>query len=449
MGSRHKRHAGISPAPFVLPERVASRLGSAADDLLTALREPPPVSIRLNPAKPAPIGGTAVPWCATGRYFAERPVFTLDPLLHAGAYYVQEASSMLLEQAVKACAPPAGAIVLDLCSAPGGKATHLAALLPADALLVCNEPVRSRQPVLQENLWKWGRPDTVITGSLPQHLGSLGAFFDLIVVDAPCSGEGMFRKDAFARAQWSERLVESCALQQCGILDAAWDALRPGGHLIYSTCTWEERENEDQARRLMERGAVPVPLPIDPAWGVETSDPGYRCYPHQVKGEGFFLVALWKPGRPVPRVMKGPASLAANIPAVQGWLTGERTLISPSGDGPVHAISTGWAATLGALAAALRTLAPGIPVAQRKGGDWKPHPALALNGSLDGAAFPVLDVDREEALRYLRGEALGSNGTVAEGVRLVRYEGHPLGWAMGAGRRWNNAWPAPWRIRMR
>lgn len=442
---RKRRNEG-PPAPFVLPADVRRLLGDEADQLLEALQRPAPTSIRLNPAKGATHAGWPVPWCATGRYLDERPVFTLDPLLHAGTYYVQEASSMLLEQAVKACAPPPDARVLDLCSAPGGKGTHLAALLAPEALLVCNEPVRTRQHALQENLWKWGRPDVVVTGSTPQDLAPLGAFFDLIVVDAPCSGEGMFRKDAFARAQWSERLVESCALQQRGIVDAAWNALAPGGCLIYSTCTWEERENERQVRHLLDQGGDFVPLPIDPAWGVVATAAGFRCYPHRVAGEGFFIAAVRKPGERPPRPAARTAP-AVTMPDVHAWLP-PGTALTPAADGTLHAVTARWADSAARLEAHLHVLSPGIPVAVHKGGNWRPHPALALSTKLVPGAFPTLDLDLTEALRYLRGEALEADGT-AEGIALVRHAGHGLGWVSGAGRRWNNGWPAPWRIRMR
>ncbi|MFT3885226.1 MAG: RsmB/NOP family class I SAM-dependent RNA methyltransferase [Flavobacteriales bacterium] len=227
--ARERDRRGAAP-PIAVPPHVAALLGEEAPALLAALEGPSPISIRLNRRKPVPDRGSPVPWCGMGRYLLERPVFTLDPLLHAGCYYVQEASSMLLEQAVHAAGPwPADTVALDLCAAPGGKSTHIADLLPEEALLICNEPVRPRQAALQENLLKWGRTGTVITGARPEAFLPLGAFADLIVVDAPCSGEGMFRKEPFARTQWNDGLVEHCALQQRAILEVAWELLRPGG----------------------------------------------------------------------------------------------------------------------------------------------------------------------------------------------------------------------------
>lgn len=446
MGRKQARRSIPAACPFVFPPAVRDRLGPDTDALLKALEGVSPTSIRLNPQKPSPSTGSQVPWCANGRYLEERPVFTLDPRLHAGAYYVQEASSMLLEQAINACGPLAsGTVALDLCAAPGGKSTHLAALLPKDALLVCNEPVRARQGALMENLWKWGRPDTVITGSLPEAFVSLGAFFDLIVVDAPCSGEGMFRKDPFARAQWSEALVEQCATLQSEVLVVAWSLLRPGGHLIYSTCTWEARENEDHIQRLVEQGAEHLPIPVDPAWGVVDSGSGLRCYPHRMKGEGLFIAALRKPGDREVRMEQDAPHRSSEGPFT-AWVKDPGQHYFSEQEDRVHALSSRWTGHVQRLGRTVRMLAPGIPVARRKGREWVPHAALALNTSMDRSAFPELELDLDEALGFLRGEAISANG--AAGRVLMTFRGMPLGWGSGAGNRWNNGWPSTWRIRM-
>jgi len=447
MGRKRTQRPIPADRPFVFPPVVRELLGSETEALLKVLDGPSPISIRLNPLKPFPTVGSIVPWCANGRYLEERPVFTLDPVLHAGAYYVQEASSMLLEQAIKACGPLApDTVALDLCAAPGGKSTHLAELLPKEALLVCNEPVRARQGALMENLWKWGRPNTVITGSLPEAFAPLGAFFDLIVIDAPCSGEGMFRKDPFARTQWNEALVEQCATLQTEILDIAWKLLRPGGHLIYSTCTWEPRENEDHIKELIEQGAEHLPIAVDPAWGMEDSGLGLRCYPHRVKGEGLFIAALRKPGDREQRV-DHVAQYRSSEGPFTAWLKGPEQQYFSEHEDQVHALSSRWIDHVQRLGNAVRMLAPGIPVAQRKGSEWVPHAALALNGSLDRTAFPEKDLDHDAALHFLRGESLPASS--AEGRVLITFHGLPLGWGSGAGNRWNNGWPSSWRIRMR
>ncbi len=437
--------------PLTLPPSVVALLGDESADLLEALSGESPVSIRLNPQKPSSISGAPVPWCTCGRYLAERPSFTLDPFLHAGAYYVQEASSMLLEQAfLRTGFAESDILALDLCAAPGGKSTHLASLLSRGSLLVSNEVTPERQGALKENLWKHGRANTVITGSSPSAFNALGNTFDLVLVDAPCSGEGMFRKDPFARQQWNERLVNTCARTQQNILQDAWATVRPGGWLIYSTCTWERAENEEQILALVRHGAEFTPIPMPEEWGVVPSDAGYRCYPHRVMGEGFFITLLRKPGERIAHTAEKPHPRM--LQEIGRWLREPDASIVREQDSTIYASPARWAATLDMLHASLRVLSPGIPIAERKGHQWRPHAALALNELLALGAFRAVDVDKEQALTFLRGETAsppGSNVEGATGVRLVRYVGLPLGWLHAAGDRWNNGWPKPWRIRMR
>ncbi len=440
-----------SSVPLSLPPSVASTLGDDAPALLHALGGPSPISIRLNPFKPIETRGESVPWCTNGRYLAERPVFTLDPLFHAGCYYVQEASSMLLEQAfLQGGLQHHDLLALDLCAAPGGKSTHLASLLSPGSFLVCNEPVHARQAALCENLWKHGRPSVAITGADPIRLEALNSFFDLILVDAPCSGEGMFRKDPFAREQWNEGLVGACARTQHRILDHAWRALAPGGVLIYSTCTWERSENEEQVIKLVNRGGEWQRLKLDPAWGVETTDAGHRCYPHRVQGEGFFISVVRKPGLHALRSPHHPTEKEE----LAEWLRPNEQLTLVETEGVRYAVPVRWSASMRIIADHLRIVAPGQPHSERKGERWRPHASLALSTALDPTSIPAQDVDLMEALAFLRGElpsaASGrSNGSSGERVQLVRYAGHPLGWLHAAGDRWNNGWPAAWRIRMR
>lgn len=442
------RPAGKPPrqVPVEIPPHVQQLLGAEADELLDALKLPPPVSIRLNPSKPTDVQGEPVPWCSQGRYLPERPRFTLDPLLHAGAYYVQEASSMMLGQALRACTTlPRNPIALDLCAAPGGKSTHLAALLPREALLISNEPVPNRQAALAENLWKWGHSNSVVTGAEPAAFLPMGPFCNLVLVDAPCSGEGMFRKDPQARAQWGPNLVKTCATRQQHILDAAWDLLAPGGFLVYSTCTWETCENEDQVHRLVQRGAEHWTIPIDPQWGVSRSNGGLRCWPHRVRGEGFFLALLHKPGAAVPQGGAAPPD-ALPHPADQ-WLHDPEAFRPVERGHTLFAVGARWHSLVSRLARTVRCIAPGSPVAVHKGGTWMPHPALALNGMLDHGQFNLLDLDSSQALGFLRGEPIPA--THAAGTALVRYRNLGLGWVHGAGNRWNNRWPPEWRIRLR
>ena len=437
--------------PITLPASVSSLLGAEAQTLLRSLEEECPTSIRLNPLKPIAFAGTPVPWCANGRYLTQRPIFTLDPLLHAGCYYVQEASSMLVEQAFHTAGlADRGILALDLCAAPGGKSTHLASLLSPGSLLVCNEPVPSRRQVLSENIWKHGRANTMITGNQPKEFAALGQFFDLILVDAPCSGQGMFRKDPFARQQWNERLVSTCTRIQTDILDHAWAALRPGGWLIYSTCTWERAENEEQIERLIGLGAEFVPLKCAEAWGVLESDLGHRCYQHRVKGEGLFIALIRKPGMAAAREVTAALPNCTND--ILGWMDPNSRSNTVEKNGELYASSLQWEPVVTQMNALLNVTAPGVPIAELKGANWRPHAALALNELLNKDAFNTLELDHDQALRFLRGEtafpAAPDRSRVTR-VQLVRHQGHALGWLYAAGERWNNGWPKEWRIRMR
>ncbi|HOY27354.1 MAG TPA: hypothetical protein PLR96_00165 [Flavobacteriales bacterium] len=452
---RHAQHRSRSVPVTANPgaeffARLREQLGPEVDGLAEALATPPPISIRVNSAKwTAPAGLSNIPWSANGYYLDERPSFTFDPLLHGGCYYVQEASSMLLEQAVLATGVTDERIVaLDLCAAPGGKSTHLRSLLHRDALVVSNEIDRKRQHVLVENLWKWGAGNTVITGAAPEKLQGLPAFFDLVLVDAPCSGEGMFRKDPFARAQWSTDLVAQCSQMQRDALEHAWNSLRPGGHLIYSTCTWEISENEAQVARLVGLGGNCVSIAADPAWGVLRSDregvDALRCYPHRMCGEGFFIAVVRK-GGDRPERPKEPVSRQFEEAPELNWLSPRCDWHAVEHNDVLHAVESGWISTVKRIQMSLPVLSPGIPLAEKKADAWRPHAALALATDLDPSPFTHVPVDLASAVAYLQGQALPAQD--AEGAGLVTYQAVPLGWVQGAGRRWNNRWQAPWRIR--
>lgn len=446
--AREEPHARAADLPPALTATLAALIGNEVDALRAALKLPPPTSIRLNRAKGFAPTAEQVAWCAQGRYLHERPAFTFDPMLHAGAYYVQEASSMLLEQAVRTAFPAdRDVLALDLCAAPGGKTTHLLDLLSPGSFVLANEVSAKRRSILAENLWKWGHPGVAITGRATEALERLQGTFDLVLLDAPCSGEGMFRKDPFAREQWSEALVRQCATTQRGLVSRAWNALAPGGVLIYSTCTWEPGENEAQLAALIEEGGTCLDLPMAAAWGVERVHGeqviAYRCYPHRVRGEGFFIGLVRKPGVAPARAMSPAREQEAH--SAGQWLTDERNSLFTEQDGTVFAAPAAWSATIADLQRALPLEAPGIPVAERKGDDRRPHPALALSTLLARDAFPEVELDLPGALQFLRGLSIPARA--ARGTALAVHRGLPLGWLQGAGNRWNNRWPAPWRIR--
>ena len=288
------------PKSFI--ERIQQLLGEGESQaLLQSLEVTSPVSIRRNPLKPSSVDSAEiqVPWSSEGYYLSQRPRFTYDPLFHAGCYYVQEASSMFIEQAFR-CMETLPKRVLDLCAAPGGKSTLWRSLLPDGALLVANEPISARSWVLAENLTKWGHPDVVVTQAYPADFSPLTGFFDVVSADVPCSGEGMFRKDEVARQEWSEENVMMCAERQWQIISDIWPTLREGGYLVYSTCTFNREENEDNVARICrELGAECMEIPVSSEWHISGDTTGrglpvYHFFPHRTRGEGFFLALLRK-----------------------------------------------------------------------------------------------------------------------------------------------------------
>ena len=291
----------IDTFPTAFESRMRYSLGSAWDLFASAHKVSLPVTIRINPEKYKTSQETrAVPWSAYGRYLPERPVFTLDPFFHAGAYYVQEASSMFLEQAFTQIADPKQPLmVLDLCAAPGGKSTPLLSLINQKSLLVADAVIRSRAITLQENIQKWGNSNVVVTNNDPQDFQRLEGLFDMIIIDAPCSGEGLFRKDPRAIKEWSPDQVALCSKRQRRIVADIWPTLKEDGILIYSTCTYNTLENEENLKWLKSSCDVAfLPLQLEDGWGIETIAQdgivGYRFYPHRVDGEGLFMAVMRK-----------------------------------------------------------------------------------------------------------------------------------------------------------
>jgi len=440
----------------ILPFEERSRL-------LDALECEPQISVRFNPV----VSGAEdlalesldcksdgrVPWAENAVYLDHRPQFTLDPLLHQGCYYVQEASSMFMEQAVRRCVTgPVRA--LDLCAAPGGKSTLLASLLPEGSLLVSNEIQRSRAQILAENMTKWGRPGVVVTCNTPKQIGESNLMFDLIAVDAPCSGEGMFRKDDVAVADWSLQNVQMCAMRQRQIIEDVWPALKPGGYMIYSTCTFNRYEDEDNVRWIMEQfGAEAIPIETRQEWNIKgslTGDnlPVYHFMQHLTRGEGFFLCLLRKPKGSFREVGLRPFRTDSAVSAVcREWL-------APSGGyefyvkaDSIYALPSTLAPDMRQVAQELYALVPGIEVATLKGRDWVPAHALAMSNALNRDAFCQVEVSRQQALNYLHCDAIHLDNA-PRGIVLLTYMSIPLGFAKNLGNRANNMYPQEWRIRI-
>lgn len=415
-----------------------------------------PVSVRLNRAKGADEslfdGAEHVEWCDDGLYLAARPQFTLDPALHQGLYYVQDASSMAQKAAVaRACSlmdiSERPLRYLDACAAPGGKTTAAMSALPADAFVVANEFDPKRTSVLVENLAKWGRPAVVTRGDASAIKG-LDNFFDIVAADVPCSGEGMMRKDPKAVAQWSEGLIESCAARQREITDSLWRTLRPGGIMIYSTCTFNLPENEDIVARLIEDyGACALEIPELEGCSITKAQPGYdfpayHFLPGLIRGEGLFMAILRKPGDSQPARPK-----AAKFKPVKGFEAPLHGSWLCTADGnSVRAIPTAHADLTAAVSSAMHTVASGIELGEIKGRDFIPSQPLAMATALRRGVYAEAEVDRTTALQYLRREAISLDGAVPRGIVLLTYHNRPLGFVKNLGNRANNLYPAQWRI---
>lgn len=445
----------ILPADFV--SRTSELLEKEFTLFESSLQKETPTAIRVNTAKTRKtLNYERVPWCATGYYLPRRIPFTFDPLLHAGCYYVQEASSMFLEQAVRRYV--AGPVkCLDLCAAPGGKSTHLAEVLPEGSLLVSNEVVRSRAHILAENLAKWGKAEVMVTNNNPEDFGRLTHFFDVMLADVPCSGEGMFRKDPDSIGQWSVNNVNLCAARQRKILQDAWDALKPGGILIYSTCTYNTEENEDNIHYITEHlGATPLPLPIPAEWKItealKHSFPAYRFFPHLTKGEGFFLAVLRKnEAEAMPQKQASPKGKKEKSPLppaqVRQWLAEPALFTIETTGATLRAIPAGRMEEYAYLSARLQTITAGITLGQVKGKDIIPSQSLALSRALNQESFNTCCLSLEEAIKYLRKETFPLPHDTPKGHALLTYKDHPLGFIKHLGNRFNNLYPPEWKIR--
>ncbi len=443
-----------------LPEEftrsMAALLGEEYPLFNSSLTQSPPVSIRLNPGKTYPLDDTyeKVPWCDTGYYLPGRLPFTFDPLFHTGVYYVQEASSMfvgyILRQLIKE-----PVILLDLCAAPGGKTTLALSSLPQGSFVISNEYVPQRAVILAENVIKWGNPYCAVTNASPADYGKLEEAFDVLMIDAPCSGEGMFRKDPASITEWSPRNIKNCVQRQRTIINDVWNSLRPGGIAIYSTCTYNTDENEDMAEYLCrELGCKPVSVSYPQEWGItrqlKGDIPFYRFLPHKTRGEGFSATVVRKPDESRTTVRKGVRvgkNADIKIPAeVKSMMrTPEAYKFGTYAGGAIYALPK--EITLPShFPGNIKLLHAGITVAEPKGKDWIPHHSLLSTFEYRCDAFPDIPLTIDEARAYLRREALPRTAT-GRGHATVSYAGVPIGWVKQVGVRSNNLYPQEWRIR--
>jgi len=449
----------IKQADFALPLEEHSLF-------LEALEGSPTVSIRLNPYKPSSTNHfknlPTVGWEQEGHYLPKRISFTTDVDFWAGCYYVQEASSMFVGEVLRQTLPLSEAlVVLDLCAAPGGKSTHIASLLSAESILVSNEIVRQRAQILGENMCRFGQGNFILTNQNSAQIGQLTGIFDAVIVDAPCSGEGMFRKDREARNEWSVANVRTCVARQQEIIANISPTIKEDGLLIYSTCTFNTQENEQNLLPLLEEGWESIPLQIPAEWHIVKNETthdgqilyGYRFYPHLLQGEGFFISCLRKKySEKSPRKIhfKNPHLMpiaSKKQDFLKDWVTDLTAYkLYQTAKNDVFALPAHQADNMQQLGEILHAWSTGYHIGTRKHDDLEPAPAWALANTTHGNVLSI-DLPAEDALDFLRKKDIKTPVPAQKGWYLATYNGLGLGWLKALPNRWNNYYPAPWRIR--
>lgn len=439
--------------PIDFENQLQTEWPTHSASIISAIQEgKAPTSLRLNTNKlKEKIHLPPIPWTTNGVYLAERPTFITDPWWHGGAYYVQEASSMLIEQAIlKYVSVDSPITAIDLCAAPGGKTTHLQSLLHPKSLILANEVIKQRASILGQNIEQWGCNNIWVANQDPEQIGKLKHWADLIIVDAPCSGEGLFRRDHKAIQEWSLDHVKLCANRQQRIIHDAWDALKPGGLIIYSTCTFNNAENENNLKQFsQELGIEWLPINFDASWNtvsqIETN--GYHAFPGFTNGEGFFLAIGKKAEGNIHQThIKRKKQTKLKKLTNSTWspyvsnpelftLTANNTLILQEHAEHFHIINQHFSL--------FRT---GTLLGEEKGNKLVPNHAMALSNDLNLINVSVLEVDEEMAHRFLKRDVLPGNLSNEKGYLLVRFKGIPIGWVKNVGNRMNNMLPSSRRI---
>ncbi len=450
--------------------RSLQNLKSFNEEAFKAVHQPGGqiTSIRLNPEKvksqkSKPKTDGPVPWSSNGYYLAERPSFTLDPLFHAGAYYVQEASSMFLEEVIKQTVDLSKPIkVLDLCAAPGGKSTLIQSIISKESLLVSNEVIKTRANILSENITKWGAANVIVTNNDPSDFQRLENYFDIIVVDAPCSGSGLFRKDPNAIEEWSEKNVQLCAQRQQRILADVLPSLKEGGILIYSTCSYSQEEDEEIADWMVKGFKVEsLKLKLEESWGIveavseKEKALGYRFFPDKVKGEGFFIAAFRKMllGSEINNEVKRRRSKEKNktdkitakeIEILKPYLINTDDLFFIKQNEEIIAMPIHLEDDLGIIRSALYIKKAGVKLGAVIRNELIPAHELAVSNIIS-PTIPRHEADKETALQYLRREEI-KTGDLHKGWVLLTHQQLPIGWIKVISSRINNYYPKDWRI---
>ena len=451
----------MQPLPQQFVVNMRHQLGdSSAEALFEALESSSPISVRLNPYKwHGEEFGTAVPWCEWGRYLDTRPQFTTEIPFVAGVYYVQEAGSQFIAHILKTEGIEGGKII-DMCAAPGGKTTLYSAIVGDRGLVLANEYVRNRANILADNVRKWGLGNVVVTNNDPQHIAAFEQWADVVAVDAPCSGEGMFRKDEVARSEWTAQSVDMCAARQMDILRQAWKSLKAGGLLIYSTCTFNTTEDEGILEQMTSEWGEEIEpsteIAVSDDWGVECIKigdfQGFRFFPHRVKSEGFFVAVARKRtdvgGRsvvPKPRKKIMTDAPREAIKELSRWVVNPDTLRFAVVAECYYAYPLEYFETIRSLANNLTVIYSGVEMGQIFKGKLKPEWSLSQSVWYNRDVVPSVELGREEALDYLRKKDV-SAGVFVEGINLVSSDGYALGFVKRVGNRVNNGYPNSLKI---
>lgn len=446
------------PLPELFIQQINELLPNEASDMLAAIEKEPSLSVRLNSSKLLPeltAKHEMVPWCNEGLYLEERPQFTFDPLLHGGRYYVQDASSMILTTIIRKLID-SPVRYLDLCAAPGGKTTAAISSLPEGSLVLANEIMNNRAQALRENIIKWGDSSCIVTNTDSKAISRLKSYFDVIAADVPCSGEGMMRKDDEAVSQWTLDLVDECAARQREIIDNAWMALRPGGLLIYSTCTFNRKENEMMVEYIVNTlGGSSIDLDFPMEWAIypaiDSKEYCYRFLPHCVRGEGLFISVIRKDEDENISLRdelfkKKSKPNGASVPSeIKNWIKEPDLMSFSMINDKIQAFPKIYADDLALIQQSLKVIYAGCELASLKGHDYAPSQALAISTIINCSAFSKYDVPYNDAIAYLRGESITIDAP--KGITLITYKNLPIGFAKNLGNRANNLYPKEWRIK--
>lgn len=434
--------------PKAFLERIAKQ-PQIPNDFPDLLNSSPPISVRIHPIKGKILADCKqeVPWCENGFYLNERPSFTLDPLFHAGTYYPQEAGSMYIDAILRILDLPENPIVLDACASPGGKSTLIASFLEGKGLLLSNEIIRSRAEILNENVSKWGYDNCFVSCNDTKAFSSMNAAFDVVLIDAPCSGEGMFRKDPNARLEWTEESAANCAVRQTEILENIWPSINSGGYLIYSTCTFNPAENEEQIRDFLSYNeAELVALPQFENITYFEKNFGAQFIPGKIEAEGFYCVVLKKLDEEREFKYKAKEMKTLDLKLIS-FLEIPETKHVWQEEGTVFTTSRSNFEFYQKWKSKLYWMKKGIELGTVIKNKFIPDIQLALCHMLE-PKFPKLLVTREEALHFLKGDVFPI-ATEEKGYHVIQFENVNLGFVNHLGNRFNNLYPKHWRIRMK